>query len=79
MAKQLTDARVLTLEKHFELFEKSADCNVILGVLRIEGVISRLEMQQLQAERTQIERNRFVLCIISMKISAIQILGLKQT
>jgi len=64
MAKQLTDARVLTLEKHFELFEKSADCNVILGVLRIEGVISRLEMQQLQAERTQIERNRCVLCII---------------
>ena len=69
MAKKLTDARVLTLEKHFELFEKSADCNVILGVLRMEGVISRLEMQQLQAEKTQIERNRFVLC----KISAIQI------
>ena len=79
MAKKLTDARVLTLEKHFELFEKSADCNVILGVLRMEGVISRLEMQQLQAEKTQIERNRFVLCIISMKISPIQKLGLKQT
>ena len=58
MAK--TDVRVLTLEKHFELFERSADCNSLLGLLMMEGVISRLEMQRLQAERTQIERNRFV-------------------
>jgi len=54
------DARALTVEKHFELFERSADCIVILGRLKMEGVISRLETQRLQAERTQIERNRFV-------------------
>lgn len=59
-----TRSVVLTLEKHFELFEKSMDCNEILGTLRMEGVISRLEMQQLQAERTQIERNRFVLMFL---------------
>jgi len=54
------NARVLSLEKHFLLFETSADCNAILGRLLMEGMITRLDLQQLQAERTQMIRNRFV-------------------
>jgi len=54
------DARVLALEKHFVLFERSADCNTILGMLRLHGVIGPLDMQRLQAETTQMDRNRLV-------------------
>ena len=54
--------KVQTLEKHYDLFERSADCNIILGKLRMCGLISPLEMQRLQAEATQIERNRYCYC-----------------
>ena len=54
------DARVLSLEKHCVMFERSADCNQILGMLRMHGMISTLDMQRLQAETTQMDRNRFV-------------------
>ena len=50
--------KVQTLEKHYDLFERSTDCSIILGNLRMCGMISPLEMQRLQAETTQMERNR---------------------
>ena len=42
------------------MFERSADCNQILDMLRMHGMISTLDMQRLQAETTQMDRNRFV-------------------
>jgi len=52
--------QVQTLEKHYEMFKRSVDCNKILGKLRMYGMISLLDMQRLQAEKTQMERNRFL-------------------
>ena len=48
----------LVLRRHYEKFEKCGDCTVILGSLRARNMITQWEQQQLQAERTAIERNR---------------------
>jgi len=42
------------------VFENRGDCAEILGKLRSRNMLSQWEQQQLQAERTAIERNRYV-------------------
>ena len=56
-----TRAQELTLRKHYDVFEKCGDCNLILGMLRARKLIPALDYQLIMAERTQIERNRYTI------------------
>ena len=48
----------LVLRRHYDIFESLKDCGAILGKLYSRNMISQWEQQQLQAERTPMERNR---------------------
>ena len=50
----------LTLQRHVEEFEKCDDCVPVLGLLRANNIINEWNYQQINAQKTPIERNRYI-------------------
>ena len=48
----------LALQRHVEEFELCDDCIPAIGLLRANNVISEWNYQQINAQKTPIERNR---------------------
>ena len=50
----------LTLQRHVEIFEECDDCMSVLSLLRANNIISEWNYQQITAQRTPTERNRYL-------------------
>ena len=50
----------LALQRHVEEFEQCDDCVAVLDILRANNIINEWNYQQINTQKTPIERNRYI-------------------